>query len=258
MADDALADFESRGYCVVAATDPATLDRIRAALRDLAYELVGAPHGSDDKVGADLDRLHQHVAPGEAATAFRLTLTKAMTERFDVGRDVFTAFEAPLARLVGVDVLAQRVPNVVFQPPGDPRPTELHRDAPANSPYEVVVWVPFVDCSGTKSMYLLDRAASHEVLAFHREHHDDPDGFRRLLDARAALMAVPYGSALLFWPGLFHGSLVNRETETRLSLNTRFKHLFAPLGMKDPFRYFRILHTSPLTRLGLAFEREEG
>jgi ectoine hydroxylase-related dioxygenase (phytanoyl-CoA dioxygenase family) len=71
-------------------------------------------------------------------------------------------------------------------------------------------------------------------------------------------MDVPYGSALLFWPGLFHGSLMNRESDSRLSLNIRFKHLFAPLGIKDPFRYFTVLHTSPLTRLGLAFERDEG
>ena len=71
-------------------------------------------------------------------------------------------------------------------------------------------------------------------------------------------MEVPYGSALLFWPGLFHGSLVNRESDSRLSLNIRYKNLFAPLGMKDPFRYFAVMRTSPLTRLGLAFERREG
>jgi hypothetical protein len=37
-------------------------------------------------------------------------------------------------------------------------------------------------------------------------------------------------------------------------LNTRYKGLFTPLGMKDPYRYFEILHTSPLTRLGLGFD----
>ena len=253
---DTLAEFEARGFSVVPATDRSAPDRLRRSVRDLAYEILGVT--PSEHVDADLDRLHDHVEPGDPATAFRLALTRSTTERLDVGREVFSAFESQLAQLIGVDVLAQRVPNVVFQPPGDPHPTELHRDAPANSPYEVVVWLPLVDCAGTKSMYLLDRSASREVLDFHRAHPDDADGFQRLLDERAVLMNVSYGHALMFWPGLFHGSLVNREPDSRLSLNIRFKHLFAPLGMKDPFRYFTVLHTSPLTRLGLAFERDEG
>jgi sporadic carbohydrate cluster 2OG-Fe(II) oxygenase len=254
--DATLAGFEAQGFAIVPPTDRARLDRLRTSVRDLAYEILGLTPG--DHVGSDLDRLHEHVEAGDPATTFRLALTRVMSEQLDVGREVFTSFESQLASLVGVDVLAQRVPNIVFQPPGDPRPTELHRDAPANSPYEVVVWLPLVDCAGTKSMYLLDRSASSEVLDFHRAHPDDADGFQHLLDERAVLMDVPYGHALLFWPGLFHGSLVNREADSRLSLNIRFKHLFAPLGMKDPFRYFTVLHTSPLTRLGLAFERDEG
>ena len=161
------------------------------------------------------------------------------------------------SKLVGNDVLSQRVPNVVFQPPGDPRPTELHRDAPANSPYEVVVWLPLVDCFGTKSMYLLDRASSEQALSTYRSNPDDREAFQAVLDERSVQLSVPYGSALLFWPALFHGSVVNTESESRVSLNTRFKNLFAPLGMKDPFRYFSVLHTSPLTRMGMQFQREE-
>jgi sporadic carbohydrate cluster 2OG-Fe(II) oxygenase len=256
MSDAMLDEFEARGFVVVPAVDPSTLDRMRASVRDFAYEILGVSSGRI--VGDDLDRLHEHVLAGDAANTFRMALTNVMTERLDVGLDVFTAFEPHLAQLVGVDVLVQRAPNVVFQPPGDPRPTELHRDAPANSPYEVVVWLPLVDCAGTKSMYLLDELASREALAFHRAHPDDSEGFQRYLDEVAELMVVPYGSALLFWPGLFHGSLVNREVDSRLSINIRYKNLFAPLGMKDPFRYFRVLRTSPLTRLGLAFERDEG
>jgi sporadic carbohydrate cluster 2OG-Fe(II) oxygenase len=186
---DPIAEFEAQGFAVVSATDRATLDRFRVAVRDLAYEILGATVGDD--VGTDLDRLHEHVAPGDPATSFRLALTRAMTDRLDTGREAFDAFQLHLAQLVGVDVLAQRVPNVVFQPPGDPRPTELHRDAPANSPYEVVVWLPLVDCADTKSMYLLDRTASTEVIDFHRTQPDDVDGLQRLLEERAVLMEVP-------------------------------------------------------------------
>jgi sporadic carbohydrate cluster 2OG-Fe(II) oxygenase len=253
MIDAPFEEFEERGYCVVSASSPSTLDALRVHIRDVAFRLIGAPAGDVD---VDLNTLHKHFSNSEESTKFRLDLTKAMLEDKDVGAEVFAAFGDYLPKLVGNDVLTQRVPNVVFQPPGDPRPTELHRDAPANSPYEVVVWLPLVDCFGTKSMYLLDRASSEEALSTYRRNPDDREAFQAVLDEQSVQLSVPYGSALLFWPALFHGSVVNTEGESRVSLNTRFKNLFAPLGMKDPFRYFSILHTSPLTRMGMQFQRD--
>jgi sporadic carbohydrate cluster 2OG-Fe(II) oxygenase len=248
----ALDEFAERGYTIVDAHRPEVLDRLLAQFLAAAAEQLGVPA---DQLSAD--SLHDHVGPGDAAARFRLELTQRLVSAHNVGAEVFEAFGDVLGALLGPDVLSQRVPNIVFQPPGDPRPTELHRDAPANSPYEVVVWLPFVDCFGTKSMYLLDRVGSAEVMAFYREHPDDRAGFEEQLMARASFVEVRFGQALLFWSGLFHGSVVNTEAESRLSINTRFKQLFAPLGMKDPFRYFEILHTSPLTRLGLEFQRSE-
>ena len=247
-------EFETRGFCVVPASRPEALDGLRSHIWSVAMRLAGAPSTDAD---SDLNGLHRHVHGPDDATRFRLALTKAITEGYDVGAAVFDAFDGYLSRLVGTDVLSQRVPNVVFQPPGDPHPTELHRDAPANSPYEVVVWLPLVDCFGTKSMYLLDRTATAHALETYRRNPEDQSGFQSLLEERSVQMSVPYGSALLFWSALFHGSVVNTEPESRISLNTRFKNLFAPLGMKDPFRYFSILHTTPLTRLGMRFQQDE-
>lgn len=254
MADAPFDEFEQRGYCIVPASRPDALDALRLHIRDVAHRLIGAPNGDVD---ADLNGLHRHLATPDHAARFRMDLTKAMIEDLDVGATVFDAFGDYLTRLVGNDVLSQRVPNVVFQPPGDPHPTQLHRDAPANSPYEVVVWLPLVDCFATKSMYILDRASTIEALDAFRAAPDDEAAFRTVLESRSVQVEVPYGSALLFWSALFHGSVVNREHESRISLNTRFKNLFAPLGMKDPFRYFSILRTTPLTRLGMRFQREE-
>lgn len=248
----ALAEFHERGYTIVDAQHPEVLDRLLGEFLAAAAELIDVPA---DQLRADA--LHDHIEPGDGAARFRLELTQRLVAEHNVGATVFEAFADVLSGLLGPDVLSQRVPNIVFQPPGDPRPTELHRDAPANSPYEVVVWLPLVDCFGTKSMYLLDRTGSAEVMAFYREHPDDRDGFSERLMERASFVEVRFGQALLFWSGLFHGSVVNTESESRLSINTRFKQLFAPLGMKDPFRYFEILHTSPLTRLGLDFQRAE-
>lgn len=251
-------EFAQRGFCITPACRPDALHQLRATVRDLCFELLGLPsRAAHDDVARDLDCLHEHLPDPDAAARLRIDLTHAMVERMSAGRAVFDAFEDSIRPLVGNDVLSQRVANVVLQPPGDPYPTVLHRDAPANSPYEVIAWVPLVDCYGTKSMYILDRVATARALQHHRDHPDDDVGLQRLLDEQAEFVSVPFGHALLFWSGLFHGSVLNAESTTRLSLNTRFKHLFAPLGMKDPFRYFEVLESTPLTRLGLAFQREE-
>lgn len=238
--------FERRGWVIVPAERRDLLDVLRDRIaRRCAAELgLSAPPPLDD--------LHHHLT--DTADSERVRHRIGDELRADAGRILFDCFAGALGSLVGVDVLAQRSPNVVLQPPGHPIPTELHRDAPANSPYEVVMWLPLVDCHGTKSMYVLDRDDTAAALAAHAADPDDSASFDALLHRLAVPMEVPYGSALLFWTGLLHGSRVNTETTTRLSLNTRYKNLLAPLGMKDPYRYFEVLSTSPLTRLGLGFD----
>ena len=56
----------------------------------------------------------------------------------DCGKLIFSAFEKTITNLLGPDILVQKNSNVVIQMPNDPNPSELHRDAPCNSPYEIV------------------------------------------------------------------------------------------------------------------------
>jgi ectoine hydroxylase-related dioxygenase (phytanoyl-CoA dioxygenase family) len=106
-------------------------------------------------------------------------------------------------------------------------------------------------------MYVLNRQYTQKAIEYYSSHPDDKDGFDEILLDHAELMEVPFGSALIFWSGLFHGSIINKEKESRLSLNIRYKNLFSPLGLKDSLRYFSILKTSPLTNLGLDFQLRE-
>ena len=50
--------------------------------------------------------------------------------------------------------------------PNDPNPSEIHRDAPLNSAYEIVAWVPLVDCYKSKAMYILDYPSTKKSLGF--------------------------------------------------------------------------------------------
>ena len=86
----------------------------------------------------------------------RIQLIKKINENIDITGRVFDIFEDNIIELVGPDILGQKNANLVIQVPEDQNPSEIHRDAPANSPYEIVIWVPLVDCYGTKTMFLVD------------------------------------------------------------------------------------------------------
>jgi len=246
--------FQTDGFEIVQADDLSALTLLREQIRDLSFKLLDK---KPSEVDQDLNLLHECFESPQAANEFRLKLTTGVSEQIEIGQLIYEMFKSHLEPLVGFDVLVQKTPNLVFQPPEYPVPTELHRDAPANSPYEVVVWLPFVDCFRTKSMYVLNRQFTQKAIEHYSSHPDDKDGFDEILLDHAELMEVPFGSALIFWSGLFHGSIINKEKESRLSLNIRYKNLFSPLGLKDSLRYFSILKTSPLTNLGLDFQLRE-
>ena len=66
-----------------------------------------------------------------------------------------TIFQAYIV-FVGKRFIGSKTINVVIQRPGDKNPTIIYRDAPPNSFFELVLWIPLVDCEKSKSMYTID------------------------------------------------------------------------------------------------------
>ena len=54
-----------------------------------------------------------------------------------------------------------------------------------------------------------------------------------------------------------HGSDINKEKETRISLNLRFKNLFSPSGLKNQLQYYRPINISNITKIGAKIDSEE-
>ena len=69
---------------------------------------------------------------------------------------IFESFCKDIEDMLGKDLLVQKTINLVIQTPKDLNPTIPHRDAPPNSYFELVIWIPLVDCKDTKSMVGVD------------------------------------------------------------------------------------------------------
>ncbi len=252
--DDYVAEFAEKGYTVAPADRMDPLHEIRTALCREAATLLDTSFSDPE---AFLDDFHSHGLEGGKLNDFRVELIRRFNASVDCARLLWEAYESVLLRLCGADVAVQKSTNLVIQMPDDPSVSPAHRDAPPNSTYEVVVWMPFARCYGTKGMAVLDRDQTREVMGLIDGDAPDYEKFR----SRSAEIGTPaemeFGSALFFWAGLVHTIPVNVEPETRWSLNTRYKNIYTPYGTKGMPDYFVPLALSPLARLALDAEKTQ-
>ena len=103
-------------------------------------------------------------------------------------------------------------------------------------------------------MYLLDLKNSLESIELMKNSKTGYNDFNKFAKENGDELKVPFGKALLFWPGLVHGSHVNKEKETRWALNMRYKNIFSPCGPKGLTEFFDLLRLSPLAKIAFDYE----
>ena len=67
-------------------------------------------------------------------------------------------------------------------------------------------------------------------------------------------LELSYGEVLLFNQNLPHGNRINEETETRWSMNCRFKSVFSPYGDKKLGEFFEPIIIRPATSIGISYK----
>ena len=245
-------NFAEKGYDIVAAGNLDKLAELRTQIHRKARELAG--DGEDDPE-TFMNNFHRLELRGPGLNRLRMELIKYVSDNLDVAQTIYEAFSGYLTELVGPDIVVQKTTNLVIQQPGDPDQVPTHRDAPLNSPFEVVVWIPLVSVYGTKSMYVLDREKTDVSLQMLKKPESGYEDQTRFATEQGDILSMPFGHALFFWPGLVHAVGVNAEQETRWALNIRYKNLFAPSGAKGQAEFFEVLRLSPLARLALEYEK---
>jgi sporadic carbohydrate cluster 2OG-Fe(II) oxygenase len=72
------------------------------------------------------------------------------------------------------------------------------------------------------------------------------------LKSEVKFLEVAYGEVLVFDQGLPHGNRVNNESETRWSMNCRFKGVFTPYGDKKIGEFFQPITLRAASKAGMA------
>lgn len=134
----------------------------------------------------------------------------------------------------------------------------LHTDTlSGQSEFEIVLWVPFSDAYESNSMFLFDLNSTKEIYSYLSKY--EKRGMNSIYDVfkdSAEFVQLEVGEALIFSPTLFHGNVINKTEQTRVSINCRFKSLFSPEfeGFATERRvgtFYRMLRMSPVTSFAL-------
>jgi sporadic carbohydrate cluster 2OG-Fe(II) oxygenase len=242
-------EFQAKGFSVVRSDNSDPIVELRAWIAKAVTEKYCCPGYPNDFI---LNNAHQlcNINSDAEANDFVLELIASLTNNTSFAKTAYNSFGTVIEKLLGPDLHSQKGNNIVFQMPGSQRFSELHTDSPPNSEFEIVVWIPLVDCYDTKSFYIVPLAESLRLLS---SYNSDSDwiAFRHEAIMCSERVSVPFGNAVIFWTGLLHGSPINTTSESRWAVNVRFKNLFAPCGQHDPLTYYDVFQMSSLTRMGL-------
>lgn len=258
-ADAALgARFLRDGYVIQSVEDNSLLERIQAAVTMQAARHLGL--AEPGPAAAFLNGIHEQVSVGDL-NALRLAVHNGVNACPWLREAYFGLARRSIEALVGNELAMQRRVNLSIQLPADDSSLlPVHADVwSGDSPFEIVVWLPLVDCYRTKSMYLLPPGPDRAMTARLHEFADrSAEDLFRAIEPDVEWIDIRFGEVLLFAQSLMHGNRINAEAESRWSMNCRFKSLFSPYADKRLGEFFEPITLRPATRIGMDYQLPGG
>jgi len=253
-------EFLKNKHVVAPVEDKDALHTIRRKIAHVAANIIRHPTPSDAEIDYFLNHIHEIVSVTEL-NDFRLKVITEMNRDVSFREMYFKVGRDSLIALAGNELAMQRRINLSIQfPKDDSSLLPIHADVWAgDSPYEIVLWLPLVNCYATKSMYIIDAETDEKTQAnFNQFSNKSSEDLYQSVENKAKFINVPFEHLLLFSQNVMHGNRVNMEAETRWSLNCRFKSILTPYEGKKLGEFFEPIMIRPLTYLGLDYQLPTG
>lgn len=250
--------FQKEGYAILAVEDRTLLDEIQRKIADLAADFLSVE--APENPQKFLDEIHEVVSLDQL-NGLRLHVINGLRATPWFRPAYYRLVKSALASLVGNELAMQKGVGLSVQIPEDTSSLlPIHADVwDGDSSYEVVVWLPLVDCFDTKSMYLMpmekDRKIQERLADFQSGSAED---LYLAIERDVEFLKVDYGQVLIFSQTLMHGNRLNTEVTTRWSMNCRFKSLFAPYADKKLGEFFEPITMKAASRVGADYVLPSG
>lgn len=245
--------FKSQGFVVFKTSNTVKLDYLRKKFLKITNKILNTNYIDPNFF---FNNFHKIIKKKDI-NDIRLKIISEINSISDLRKVYYEISKEFLHLIVGNELAMQIKINLSIQMPKDQTSTlDIHSDTwSGDSPFEVVVWIPMVDCYKTKTMYILPVKESLKV-------HKNFDKFSKKtskdlflsIKNRVKWINIKYGEILIFNQNLPHGNIVNNEKETRWSLNCRFKSIFSPYGDKKLGEFFQPITLKPATEIGFKYK----
>ena len=205
-----------------------------------------------------LDEFHKYINANDLNN-IRLRLASSLNEKSYASDLIYSNLSKLLTGILGPDLAIQKNVGLSIQLPGDASSLlHVHSDVYDSdcSPYEIVIWIPLVNCYDTKSMFYLpfsEASSIKKYLELSESLRKDLK-FPQVIKESIKCMEIKPPSIALFSHSIWHGNTVNATDETRFSLNVRVKNVFSPYRGKKLGDFFKIANISKLTELSSQIE----
>jgi len=253
--EKALSDeFITRGYVVLPVENQELLDVMRDKISSIAVNFLKIEsQGSSEDV---LNNIAKYMEVSQL-NQLRLKVIDELNQCEWFRPAYYSLAKGALECLVGNELAMQRKINLSVQLPNDDSSLlALHADTwSGDSAFEVVVWLPLVDCFNTKAMYITSPEGTKRLHDNFPKYNGltSEDLYQKIKD-EAEFIDIKYGNILVFNQCLPHGNRVNIENETRWTMNCRFKSIFTPYKNKKLGEFFEPITLKTASKTGMEYK----
>ena len=247
-------EFLRDGYKIFSVQDKKVLLSMRSHLVRFVAQFLGEkdPHNHDEF----LNLIHELVDT-DKINDLRLFVFEKFNSLPWVKEAYLRCARQFIECIVGNELVMQRKINLSIQMPFDQSSVlPVHADTwSGDSPYEVVLWIPFVNVSKTKSMFVLPVDKNDEILKrLENKKITNTQQIMEEIRPHVEWLDVKFGEAVLFTQNIMHGNVMNEEISSRWSMNCRFKSAFSPYADKKLGEFFEPITLRPATLLGARYK----
>ncbi len=246
-------EFLNKGYLIKDIKNIKSLEWISQEYKKIIKSILSISINNDDQ--EIFNKIHKYVKIKDI-NKFRLEVYNKINKNNKFKHHYYNVAKEYLDILVGNELAIQSRINLSIQIPNDYSSLlPLHADTWSGvSPYEIVVWLPLVDCYKTKSMYFYDSKKLNLLKKIFKGKDLSPQKIFNKIKNKVKWLNVNYGQVLIFDQSIPHGNIINKEKETRWSMNCRFKGIFTPYADKKLGEYFEPISLKPISLKALKYK----
>ncbi len=247
------AEFKKKGYLIIKAEDFNSLNYIKKSITNEIKKNIKIK--SLKKIDY-LNKFHNHINAKDL-NKIRLNIFNKINEDLNFKKSYFNTSKKLLESIVGNELVMQKKINLSIQTPKDKSSLlPVHADTWSGlSPFEVVVWLPLVDCYKTKSMYILQPKYYKKFIKnMKKTTFSNSEKIFSSIKKDIDWLDIKFGEVLIFNQQLPHGNVPNIEKDTRWSMNCRFKSIFSPYADKKIGEFYEPITLRPMSELGFDYK----